>query len=410
MIVVRRRRELAVVNVLVTIETFREFKLVARGSAGGNVAFVARHFGVLSIERIRGESVLLHAEERRLPSVHGVAGGAFAFVLPLRELPAVGIGRVAVRTLRVRHRLFEIAFRVALQAIHLCVLAEQGKLRLRVIELLVRRDLLPAGSRVTRLAGLRERAVVRIGVAIAAFRKRHAGESRLAARRRRRVAFLACDLRVKAREREFRLRMVELGRRFPVVEIVALEAVLAELSFVRILVARPALLRQPEERPVQILHLNERPRGALDVSGGVALVTSDGRVLPLQRVARLAVVEFLERRIPVDQREVFAVMFGVALRAVVLVGIVRVQAAARSELRGDFLMAFLALQERGTFSDRVAAGALRRAAERSVRFGKQPRGNLRLDDRARHEEQNSQKANLRQHGNAEERKMRLARG
>jgi len=367
-VVVRRRRKLPLVNVLVAVEAFRERKLVPRRGPRGNVALVARHLGVLSFERIRGESVLLHAEQRRLPAIHGVTGGAFALVLPLRELPAVGIGIVAVRAIRERDLFLEIAVRVALQAIHLRVLAEQGKLRLGVIELLARRNLLPAGSGVARLAGLRERAVMRIGVAITALGKGNAGEPRLPARRRGGMALLARDLCVKARQRESRLGVIEICRCFPVVEVVALETILAELSFVRVLVARHALLRQSEERPVQILHLNERPDGPLDVGGGMALGASDPRVLPLQGITRFAVVEFLERRLPVDQREVFAIVLRMAFRAVVLVGIMCVQPMAGRKLRRDFFVALLALQDLRAFSDAMAAGALRRPAERSVRF------------------------------------------
>ena len=367
-VAVRLRRKLPLVNVLVAVETFRKRELVPRGGSCGNVALIARHLGVLTFKRIRRESVFLHAEQRGLPAVYGVAGGAFALVLSLRELPAMRIGRMAIRTIGERHRLLEIASRVALQAIDRRVLAEEGEFRLCVIELLARRNLLPAGSGVARLAGLRERAVMRIGVAITAFRKWNPGESRLPARRRRGVALLARDRRVEARERESRLGVVELRRRFPVVEIVALEAVLAELSLVRVLMARPALLRQPKEGAVQVFHLDQRPDGALDVSGGMALAASDPRVLSLQRITRFVVVEFLQGRLPVNQREIFAVVLRVALRAIFLVGIVRVHATAGRKLRRDFLVALLTLQNRGALSDRMAARALRRSAERSMSF------------------------------------------
>jgi len=104
------------------------------------------------------------------------------------------------------------------------------------------------------------------------------------------------------------------------------------------------------------------------VGGGMALGASDPRVLPLQGITRFAVVEFLERRLPVDQREVFAIVLRMAFRAVVLVGIMCVQPMAGRKLRRDFFVALLALQDLRAFSDAMAAGALRRPAERSVRF------------------------------------------
>jgi len=100
----------------------------------------------------------------------------------------------------------------------------------------------------------------------------------------------------------------------------------------------------------------------------MALAASDSRVLPLQGIARFVVVKFLQRWIPVDQREILAIVLRMALRAIFLVGIVRVHATAGRKLRRDFLVALLALQNRGAFSDGVAARALRRSAERSVSF------------------------------------------
>lgn len=102
--------------------------------------------------------------------------------------------------------------------------------------------------------------------------------------------------------------------------------------------------------------------------GRMALIARDPRVLSLQGITRFVVVEFFQRRLPVNQREILAVVLGMALRAIFLVGIVRVHATAGRELRRDFLVALLALQNRGASSDGVAAGALRRPAERGVSF------------------------------------------
>lgn len=81
-----------------------------------------------------------------------MATRAFTLVRARRELAAVRIGRMAIRALRKRQRLFEISVRVALHAINLRVLSEQWEFRLGMIELLRRGNLLPSGSRVARFA------------------------------------------------------------------------------------------------------------------------------------------------------------------------------------------------------------------------------------------------------------------
>ena len=133
--------------------------------------------------------------------------------------------------------------------------------------------------------------MMRVGMAVAALGERDAGKSRLAARRGGGVAFLAGHLRVKARQRKSRLAVIEFLRPLPVHEIVALEAILPQLSFMWVLVAIDAILNQSEERPVQILHLDLRPLGFANVRRRVALVAVSLRVFVLQRVAGLSVIE-----------------------------------------------------------------------------------------------------------------------
>lgn len=86
------------------------------------------------------------------------------------------------------NRLLEISAGMTFEAIDLRMLSEQLKLCLGVIELRGRWNFLPAARGVAGFAGLRERAVMRIGMAIGALTKRHAGESWRAAWRRWGVA------------------------------------------------------------------------------------------------------------------------------------------------------------------------------------------------------------------------------
>src|ERR1700685_3682821 len=115
-----------------------------------------------------------------------MARGALALVWAIRELILVRI-LMAIHTLLECDRLFEIPFGMALNAVNRGVFAKEWKFRLRVIESLVLRHFLPRRGRMASFAGLRERFVVRIAVAIAAPCERDAGKPRLAARRGGRV-------------------------------------------------------------------------------------------------------------------------------------------------------------------------------------------------------------------------------
>ena len=113
--------------------------------------------------------------------------------------------------------------------------------------------------------------------------------------------------------------MIDL-RRFPVVEIMALQAILPELIFVRVLMAGRTALRKSQERVPQIFHLDQRLFGRTDVRRVVTLRAGEATVLSLEQVARLSVVEALQRRNPVDQLKIFSVVLGVACGAMFAVG------------------------------------------------------------------------------------------
>lgn len=219
-----------------------------------------------------------------------MARGAFTLVLAVDELTLMRI-LMAIDALCESDRLLEISVRVALDAVNIRVFAEQREFGLRMVKSLVFRHFFPARGCMTRFAGLRKRTVVRIPVAVAAFRKRDARESRLTAWSGRRVAFLAGYLRMKPRQRVARFVVIEFLRRFPIHEIVALEAILAQLPLVRIVVAGNAILYQSKERAVQILRFDLRPLRFADARSCVALVAIHLGVFALQGVARLTVIE-----------------------------------------------------------------------------------------------------------------------
>lgn len=222
-------------------------------------------------------------------------------------------------------------------------------------------------------AGLRKRAVVRVAVAVRAFGERHSRKPRRPPRNLRCVALRASHLRVQPGERESRLAVVDLRRGFPVHKIVALRAICAELSLVGICVARHAVRRQSQECLAQILDLDLGFHCALDVRRHVALTALDPGVPSLQAVARLVVVEALEGRLPVNQGKVFAIVLGVASRAVQLIFKTRMQPLSAGHFRRNFRVAFLALQNGRALAHHMATGALRRSAESLVRTGQRPR-------------------------------------
>lgn len=120
-----RGGKLAGMTIAVTIRTKLELDLVERLFSLWGVALPALQTRVPSLQRICGCRMFFDAKLCRFESFDGVTGRAVAAVSPLRELPAVWVGPMAIRTLFKRHRLLEIITRVALNALHLRVLPKQ---------------------------------------------------------------------------------------------------------------------------------------------------------------------------------------------------------------------------------------------------------------------------------------------
>ena len=195
-IVVGRPSKLSVVRILMAISAGCEFHLVNRVFTGRQMALGAFHLCVFAFQRILRSAVFLHAEERRLPPIDGVAFAAFAFLRTLCKLAVVNVF-VTVRTIRERQRLLEVTVDVAGRATNRGVLAQEGILRFRVIESEAG-QLFPAGRGVASFATLWERAPVRVNMAIRACAELHVAVSRRAVRLIRFVTLFANYLDVQA--------------------------------------------------------------------------------------------------------------------------------------------------------------------------------------------------------------------
>ena len=141
------------------------------------------------------------------------------------ELPLMRV-LVAVHTFCEGYGCLEVPVRVAIAASNRNMLAEQGKLRLRMVESLQFSDPVPVRRVMAGFAGCAEAAFVRIRMA-----RRALGESnpfvfcvRLGAGNLH-MALGARDLFVRARQRKFRLGMIEKRRRLPALRCVATRAI-----------------------------------------------------------------------------------------------------------------------------------------------------------------------------------------
>jgi len=304
----------------------------------------------------------------------------------------VRVRSVAIGTTRECHSLLEVPAGVALRTLNQEVFSEQRISRIGMIEPLTGRNLFPTCGGVAGFAGLWKGAVMRIGVAVAAFCEWDSGEAWLAALRGCRMTFLTSHLCVQSRERKVRLVVIEFCGCFPIYKIVALRAVLPELAAVRVLMAGHAIGGQTKKRLVQVFDLDQRANSSADVRRCVALVAGNVGVFTLQRVSGLVVVETPFRRNPVDQLKILAVVLRVTFRAVFPVGELRVQTAPSGNLSSNFCVAPLTIQYRRALTHDVAARALRGTAERLMSLGKRPRRNLGAERRDADEREEQRQA------------------
>ena len=101
--------------------------------------------------------------------------------------------------------------------------------------------------------------------------------------------------------------------RLPIGVGMALETVRAQAALMLVLVTGGAVRGDSKEGFGQILDLDGRALRRSHVFRGVALVASQASVFALESVSGLFVVE--GTKVPLDEGEVFPVVFGVAARA-----------------------------------------------------------------------------------------------
>jgi len=183
------------------------------------------------------------------------------------------------------------------------------------------------------------------------------------------VTLLALHLLVQAGQRITRLRVIELaGRIFPIDEVVALQTFLPESPFVEILVTRYARLRNTQESLAEIFLLNVRPLGRWYAFGKMTLVAGEPGVLAFQQVAGFFVVELI--RVPFDQREIRAIVVGMAAHALLAGACGNVIRAMQPALfrhpRSDIGVTADALELRLTAAKLVTFGAVNRSIQELV--------------------------------------------
>lgn len=108
--------------------------------------------------------------------------------------------------------------------------------------------------------------------------------------------------------------MIELPdiEAFPVSVVVALQTVLPKPSFVVVLMACGASLREAKESPIEILDFDGGTIGLRHMVSAMASIAREAYVFSFQCVTGQLVIEGLG--IPLDQRKVLAVVIGVAAR------------------------------------------------------------------------------------------------
>ncbi len=126
--------------------------------------------------------------------------------------------------------------------------------------------------------------------------------------------------------------MVELLRRLPVVYVVTVLALLPQLALVVVLVACNTFARRAEIRTSWILSFQESADLRDHVGGGVTLLASNAAVLPFQRIPGKPMVKLFDRRFPMNQRKILAIVLQMAANAILAIGILHLKPRVVSEV------------------------------------------------------------------------------
>jgi hypothetical protein len=221
---------------------------------------------------------------------------------------------VAVGALLKRQSFLEVPCGVTLYALHLGMLAQQGKLRPGMVKRPIhfrRRSLVPARGSVTGLTCLQKAPTVGIGMAIVAAAKWDFYVARQFVRPRS-VTLLARNLEVQTGKRITSKRMVELTNidLVPLEEVVTLQAVGPEPALMLILMAVDTVGRNSQKGFGQILDFNGQAFFLGYVFCRMATAAAWPCMLTLKFVAGLVMVEGFD--IPFCRGKIFAVVFGMA--------------------------------------------------------------------------------------------------
>jgi hypothetical protein len=309
-----------------------------------------------------------------------MAGFAHVAALAFGELTVVGIRFVAIRTKLVGYRRLEIPAAVTGCAIYRTMLTAQREVSFIVIKLRAyagRRHLLPPAGYVAGLARVLKGAMVWVGVAVFTRSELQSPVPRSTARPNWEMAYGANHLGMETRQRIPCLGVVEPADVLPGRVGMTGLAVFAELSLVKILMAREARWRKTDEAPVQVFVFDQAPPFWLDVASQMAILAFNSRVLAVQEIAGLGMVESLLGRLPTDHLKVHPVVIGMAARAIFVPILplhhhgMKPQILCESLV--DFRVALQALEAGAQDGEFVAGRALAYAGEGFVGSGKGPR-------------------------------------
>lgn len=185
------------------------------------------------------------------------------------------------------------------------------------------------------------------------------------------MTLLTFHFYVRSAENIARPFVIELPRILPAQGVVAVSAILGKLPAVLVLVAIAAFRRQSQPCPVQILHHDSL--GTVGIHARWLVTGSAGErcMFSFQRITGPTMIEFRDRCVPAHQREILAVVFGMAIGAYMPRPVSPDQGwmepSPLVQPAADFLMAIQTFKGWRSFGQVVALGAIRRTVQEVVR-------------------------------------------